>query len=342
MNNEILDTEKSPIDYYPSKKMLSSMFNVGVSKKSIVTGFISRTDGMDVDKTIDNLEKIVKSNPSQSGLLSRTLSVSDLSNSLYDRFSNNPNSIYNWFIELKDGLDRTNTFFKTPKTSILRLPIELAQFIRIEYQDTSLSDRKLFNEYIFKAFKLEDDKTYFIKTGTFSSKFQFANAKCSEPREMGEYFQVINNFAMSVGAGQTIDICVREYIDDVEENPTIYNGMPLRTEFRTFVDFDTNTVYGTVPYWDPIVMKRALKLGLSDSMERDYAVYMNHEDKLMSEFNDNVSKVNHGIKDIIGNINLKGRYSIDVMKNGEDFYIIDMALMDESALVDILPEHPFK
>ena len=88
MNNEILDTEKSPIDYYPSKKMLSSMFNVGVSKKSIVPGFISRTDGMDVDKTIDNLEKIVKSNPSQSGLLSRTLSVSDISNSLYDRFSN--------------------------------------------------------------------------------------------------------------------------------------------------------------------------------------------------------------------------------------------------------------
>lgn len=342
MNNEILDTEKSPIDYYPSKKILSSMFNIGVSKKSIVPGFISRTDGMDVDKIIDNLEKIVKSNPSQSGLLSRTLSVSDISDNLYDRFSNNPNSIYNWFIELKDGLDGTNTFFKTPKTSILRLPIELAQFIRIEYQDTSLSDRKLFNEYIFKIFKLEDDKTYFIKTGTFSSKFQFANAKCGEPREMGEYFQVINNFAMSVGAGQTVDICVREYIDDVEENPTIYNGMPLRTEFRTFVDFDTNTVYGTVPYWDPIVMKRALKLGLSDSMERDYAVYMNHEDKLMSEFNDNVSMVNHGIKDIISNINLKGRYSIDVMKNGEDFYIIDMALMDESALVDILPEHPFK
>ncbi len=45
---------------------------------------------------------------------------------------------------------------------------------------------------------------------------------------MGEYFQVINNFAMEVGAGMSVDIVAREYIEDVEENPTIYNGMPLQ------------------------------------------------------------------------------------------------------------------
>ncbi|RFA34724.1 hypothetical protein CAI16_10740 [Virgibacillus dokdonensis] len=63
----------------------------------------------------------------------------------------------------------------------------------------SQADKNLFTQFIFDHFGREDDKTYFIKTGTFSSKFYFTNAKCSEPREMGEYFQVINNFAMLVG-----------------------------------------------------------------------------------------------------------------------------------------------
>lgn len=74
---------------------------------------------------------------------------------------------------------------------------------------------------------------------------------------MGEYFQVINNFAMSVEFGQTTKIFTLD-IDDVEKSNFIYNGIPLQ-EFRALA-FDTNTVYGTVPCWDPIVMKRALKL----------------------------------------------------------------------------------
>lgn len=88
-----------------------------------------------------------------------------------------------------------------PKTKVERLPVELAQFIRLDYQDTTQESREIFNQIIFKLLELEEDKTYFIKTGTFSSKFQYHNARCTEPLEMGEYFQVVNNFAMEVGAG---------------------------------------------------------------------------------------------------------------------------------------------
>ena len=33
---------------------------------------------------------------------------------------------------------------------------------------------------------------------------------------------------------------------------------------------------------------------------------------------------------------LQGQWSVDIMKNGEDFYLIDMALMCESALSELL------
>ena len=339
-NNEV-STNINPYDntYHPSKQALSELvakMQAPINRRAIVPGYIARTDGFDVDSHIEQLERLAEINPSLHGLLSRTLSVSDLTAKLYERFKENPNSLYNWFNPVVKAVKNSDTVFKIPATKALRLPIELAQFIRIEYHKTSQQDKDLFNEFIFDQFELEDDKTYFIKTGTFSSKFQFANAKCHEPREMGEYFQVINNFAMSVGAGQSVDLVVREYIEDVENNPTIYNGMPLRTEFRVFVDCDKDELIGVVPYWHPIVMKRALKAGLSDSMEQDYQTYLRHQDKLIEEYNEWLPTVRKEIKNILPNLELDGQYSIDVMKNGNDLYIIDLALMSESALTELL------
>lgn len=357
MSKDIVSTQKAntvahttdKIDnngYYPSKNDLSTfvkLFQAPITKRAIRPGFLARTDGFDVDKTIKELEnQIALSNPNSreqrqaKALLSRLMSVSDLSPKLYQRFCDNPNSLANWIQAVTHALKSSQTSLKMPATKVLRLPIELAQFIRLEYQDTSQHDKDLFNDFIFNKFELEDDKTYFIKTGTFSSKFQFANAKCTEPREMGEYFQVINNFAMQVGAGQSVDLVVREYIEDVENNPTIYNGMPLRTEFRAFVDCDENKLIGVVPYWHPIVMKRALSAGLSDSIQQDYQTYLVHEDKLRHEYNTHLSHVRTQIKNILPNLDLKGKYSIDIMKNGNDFYVIDLALMSESALTELL------
>lgn len=268
-------------------------------------------------------------------LASRMKSVASLDDDLYQEFCENKNSLYNWFPKLKKAIDK-QSFFKVPKTNILRLPVELAQFMRLDYQDTTQESRDMFNKIVFKALDLDEDKTYFIKTGTFSSKFEFRNAKCDEPLEMGEYFQVINNFAMTVGAGMSVDIVAREYIEDVEDNPTIYSGMPLRTEFRTFVDFDTQEILGTAPYWHPVVMKNVLKRQLAPSIQKDYRTYLKHEDKLNHEYNEHVNHLQKELKSLIKDIDLSGRYSIDIMKNGQDFYIIDMALMSESALTEFI------
>jgi len=343
LKNELSDINNTPLDYYPTKEIFNAIAKQSgkMSRgRALMPGMIARSDGFDVDSTINELETMIAGGQTDlEALLSRLLSVSDLTSKVYDRFAENPNSMYNWFPALRDGIEKANTDLKIPKTKILRLPIEMAQFIRLEYMDTYIEDRKIFNEFIFRAFELEDDKTYFIKTGNFSSKFQFANAKCSEPREMGEYFQVINNFAMEVGAGTTIDVVVREYIDDVEGNPTIYNGMPLRTEFRAFVDFDTNTVESVVPYWHPVVMKRVLSAGLSSTIQQDYQTYLRHEDKLLNEFNNQVGHVARQLHELIPHMKLTGQYSIDVMKNGDDLYVIDMALAEESALRELSPEY---
>lgn len=330
---------------YPSKRELAkivSAFDIKPRKRAIVPGFLARTDGFNVDQHVAELE--ANPDPKYSHhLLGRLLSVSDLTKKVYHRFAKNPNSLYNWFAPLETAVQKSKSELKIPATKTLRLPIELAQFIRLDYQDTSAQDKALFNDFIFEQFGLEDGKTYFIKTGTFSSKFQFANAKCAEPREMGEYFQVVNNFAMTVGAGQSIDLVVREYIEDVEDNPTIYNGMPLRTEFRAFVDCDAAELIGVVPYWHPIVMKRALHAaaeniipGLGQTIQTDYQTYLAHEDKLTREFNSEIARVKREIVKILPSLNLNGKYSIDVMKNGDDLYVIDLALMSESALADLL------
>lgn len=305
-------------------------------------GKMARTDGLDVDGTLSMLETKRKTTNDPElkdqiyHLVSRMKSVSDLTPTLYDEFGNNPNTMINWLPQINKGLQKSNSSLKTPHTKMLRLPIELAQFIRLEYLNTTPASRELFNKLIFEALELEDDETYFIKTGTFSSKFEFRNAKCSEPREMGEYFQVINNFAMTVGAGHSVDIVAREYIEDVENNPTIYNGMPLRTEFRVFVDFDKNIVEGTANYWHPIVMRRALSQGLAQNIQRDYETYSDHQDKIMREFDDHKRTLEQEVERILPSIDLSGRYSVDIMKNRDDFYIIDLAKTEQSALYDYI------
>ncbi|BAB99091.1 Hypothetical protein [Corynebacterium glutamicum ATCC 13032] len=189
---------------------------------------------------------------------------------------------------------------------------------------------------------------------TFSCKFEFANAQCSEPEEMGEYFQVVQNIAMTLGAGESVDLVVREYINDVEGNPTIYHGMPLRTEYRAFIDLDhcdpsagepEPRLLGVTPYWHPSVMEKALAFASSDvgaefgHINDDYRTYRAHKDSLMSKFHTHRDDVISRITALLPQLRaqeLQGQWSVDIMKNGEDFYLIDMALMCESALSELL------
>lgn len=45
------------------------------------------------------------------------------------------------------------------------------------------------------------------------------------------------------------------------------------------------------------------------------------------------------LKKVILRIELTGQWSVDVMRNGNDYYIIDMALAENSALNDCVPSN---
>ena len=48
------------------------------------------------------------------------------------------------------------------------------------------------------------------------------------------------------------------------------------------------------------------------------------------------------MENLLSHINLSGQWSIDIMQDGDTFYIIDMAFAKNSALVDCVPKGRLK
>lgn len=147
----------------------------------------------------------------------------------------------------------------------------------------------------------------------------------------------------SIGTATTNEWVVREYIADCEGNTTIYKGLPLRTEYRAFVDLDRATVLGVVPYWEPNLMKKRFAHNSdanSPHQIHDYITFTANEPRLTERFERNKGRVEIEIARLLPNMRtagLTGQWSLDVMENGDDFYVIDMATAETSALSELLP-----
>lgn len=291
-------------------------------------------------------------------LFRQGLDILDLDPLVYELLNHDPNTMSNWLFAIKEVVDKTK-FFKIPKTRIIKVPLALLQSTRVyEFGELSPLSLEIINRYAQKVFDLDEEKDYFIKTGTFSSKFDFRNAKVTkgqEVSELGSYLWFIqhqaNQFASPLnnksvyGVSSNNEWVVREFIDDVEGNPTIYNGLPLHTEYRVFVDFDTEEIIGISPYWEPSVMKEHfLDLGSLNDIQKqhDYINYINHEETLMKRYEENKELVVFEVSKLLKDCKLKGQWSIDVMQNGSDFWLIDMARASESALSECVPKGKLK
>lgn len=288
------------------------------------------------------------------------LDILDLDPIMYEIISINQNSIGHWLPPIVEAVKKQD-YFKVPKTTVIKVPLPLLQMTRLQYETLTPMTIRIANEYCHTAFDLDDSKEYFIRTGTHSSKYDFRNAHVKgekEVQEIGEYLLFIHfqglsyahmtNTHPAYGAATTNEWVVREYIQDKEKNPTIYHGLPLRTEMRAFVDFDEKKVIGIAPYWDPDTMKKrfaTLEDRNEPDMIHDYTIYRMHEDILMRRFDkykDTVEK--HLQKMLDEGLQLHGQWSVDIMLNGEDghedseVYIIDMALAKYSALAQYMTE----
>lgn len=280
------------------------------------------------------------------------LDILDIDPLLYEIIGMNRNSMGYWLPPLLAGVQR-QSFFKVPETSVLKVPLTLLQLTRLPYNELHPSTIKILDQFCMRAFDLDVRNDYFIKTGTYSSKYDFRNAKVTgekEVRELGEYLLFIHFQACQMasplatptiyGVSTTNEWVVREFIPDKGNRPCIYNGLPLRTEYRVFVDFDAKSVLGINPYWDPAVMKQRFgheSDANSPHKLHDYVIYRTQEDVLMEEYRQNESLVREKIREMLEYMPLVGQWSIDVMQNGDDFYIIDMALAANSALNECVP-----
>ena len=277
------------------------------------------------------------------------LDILDLDDFTYQMLEMNPNTMGFWLPPLAKALCG-NKFFRIPDTKILRVPLPMLQLTRLGFETLNPVTKEIVNRYCKRIFKLDEHEDYFIKTGTYSSKYEFRNAHIHDPKEineMGEYFLFLNHLTCSMasplnntcfyGANTTNEWVLREYIKDKERNPTIYNGLPLHTEYRVFVDFDADEVLGISPYWRADVMKGKFKNASTPQERHDYVIYQMHEDILQSRYDDSARMILEEIKKILPAVELVGQWSIDVMQNGNDFYIIDMALAENSALNDCVP-----
>ena len=279
------------------------------------------------------------------------LDILDLDGVVYEMLGMNPNSIGNWLPKIAPAVDKFG-FFKIPTTTVIKVPMKLLQLTRCEYTDINATTHKIICEYAQKVFNLDLEKDYFIKTGTFSSKFDFRNAKVTgmeEVKTLGDYLVFIQyqanrmasfdlsgrNQPVIYGVSTTNEWCVREFIEDKDNSPEIYNGLKLHTEFRVFVDFDTKTVLGVHNYWDPNKIKPHFDKEVANGNAKalhDRVTYEVAEEKLCTRYEANKDLVSERVQEFMGSVKgLSGQWSIDIMQNGDEFWLIDMALAENSA-----------
>lgn len=290
-------------------------------------------------------------------LFRQGLDILDLDPVMYEMLGTNPNAAGHWFPALAEAAGKQD-FFRIPETKILKVPLPMLQLTRLDYGSLNAATLQIVDDYCMRVFGLDERKEYFVKTGTYSSKFDFRNARvhgAKEVRELGEYLLYIQHQACVAagplsspciyGMSTTNEWCVREYIKDTENNPCIYHGMPLHTEYRVFADFDADEILGIAPYWDPALMKQRLgheKDSASVHKIHDYAIFLAHEETLMKRYRENKGLVLEKMRKLVPEISLPGQWSIDVMQNGREFWVIDMALAANSALKEYIPEGKLK
>lgn len=271
------------------------------------------------------------------------LDILDLDPLTYAVIGTNPNSMGHWLPALVEAA-RGVEGLRVPETTIARVPLPILQLTRCEYMTLTPTTKRIVDEWAKKVFGLEADGDYFIKTGTYSSKFDFRNVRVHDPKEideLGEYLLFIHFQALQMasplcrpciyGVSTTNEWVVRRFISDTENRPTIYNGLPLRCEYRVFVDCDTDTVLGIHPYWDPEVMKSKFDSASDPDSLHDSVTYRAAEPELMRTYEANKDRVTALVAELLPNLDLAGQWSIDVMQDGDDLWLIDMALAENSA-----------
>lgn len=245
----------------------------------------------------------------------------------YEETKLNPENMSNWLPKIESVNINTGHVLQMPDTKIVPLTFEQWYWLTsdgytpeaIDKFDGELKDS--LGDFILNK------GDFFMKSGVFSNKFTFLDTQITHRSNIGQQFLSIFYQSMVFGASNTSEVVVRKQIQDKDHRATIYEGMPLKTEFRVFYDFDNEEAIGVSNYWHPDLMEKNLQ-------DNDLEKYVFEKGIICSEFDEFKNFVSDQVKIAMkGNKELTGKWSVDVMKNADEFWLIDMARMEVSALV---------
>jgi len=205
--------------------------------------------------------------------------------------------------------------------------IDFAQFKNFVSDETF--DLKSWKKYCDSKVKsLRSNEVFSIKNGTFSNKFDFSTCT-STKKEIHNKLREISYVSMLFGAKGNTEFVVRDLIPfNDRETMTIYNGMPLRTEFRVFYNFDTNKIEHIHNYWDFKYCYPNIRNA------NDKVIFAKQHNIIEKSFQDKKAYVCNLVDQSMKTVSeLTGIWSIDIMfvEEKNEYYLIDMAIGKMSA-----------
>ncbi len=214
-----------------------------------------------------------------------------------------------------------NIGFKTPKTIITDFNNEEVNLIKaMKWQ--SLDEKKILQRIKNSAENGEIDlnEKMFIRLGNSSNKFNFESCHIKDINELYKKLMIMfGDMFFKLEWVQNIELVLREYIKTNYPRNTIYNGMPLNTEFRVFYDFDENKILGIYNYWEKDTMLDNLH------NQEDLIAFANTTHEIESDFTRLYPFLKEEVESKLPSAHLKGKWSVDFMYDGKEFILIDMA-----------------
>lgn len=218
----------------------------------------------------------------------------------------------------------SNIGFKTPDTLITQFTDEEFRII----QSTKFDDfnhealqKRIIDEAAKENFNL--DRDLFLRFGCSSNKFFFGSCHLNGldflPNRLLAFFDGLYE---KLEWRESAELVLREFIKTNYYRRQIYHGMPLNTEFRVFFDFDTHEILGIFNYWDTETMIENLY------SKDDRMTFADTAPLIERDFNNLAPYLEEEAKKKLPAADLKGKWSIDFMWDGNNFVLIDMALAE--------------
>ena len=246
--------------------------------------------------------------------------------SMYEMDRRDKNNFSFWFPKVE------NCGIKVPRSVVLIVPEEITHCFFMERKTDADDIAAWVRESVMPAIK-DLGSLLFIKNGGFSNKFDFRTcATRNNLYELVANICMINYQSLCFDTGGETELVIRQRIgwSDGDKCYHIYNGMPLRPEFRVFYDFDRRKVLYSVNYWDYDHCNEAISRDMTDGLAYNAAYH--DIDAFFKENQKNVETiVDQHMSTVSG---LDGIWSVDIMWYDNDYWLIDMAIGSASAYYD--------